>query len=132
MQFVPAPLPGVFEIRAQHLPDERGDFLKIFHAELYRAIINLLEAKLHSPVTDRRISVLGLAFKPDTVDTRESAGPRIAEEPCRRGADVIAPYPMVTEGILQRDGFASPPLAPSLAAAMAGAHAAIIATSWPE
>lgn len=95
-------------------------------------VVNLLEANLHGSVADRRIAVLGLAFKPDTDDTRESAGLRIAEELTRRGADVIAHDPMVTDNILRRDGLRSLPLAPSLAAAMAGAQAVIIATSWSE
>jgi UDPglucose 6-dehydrogenase len=95
-------------------------------------IIRLLEAKLCGPVNNRRIAVLGLAFKPDTDDTRESAGLRIADELRRRGADVIAHDPMVTARVLQRDGLTSPAVAPSLAAAMTGAHAAIITTSWRQ
>ena len=95
-------------------------------------VVNLLEASLRRPLANLRIAVLGLAFKPDTDDTRELAGLRIAGELARRGADVIAHDPMVTEKILRREGLTSPALAPSLAAALAGAHAAIIATSWGE
>jgi UDPglucose 6-dehydrogenase len=95
-------------------------------------VIDVLEANLRGPVADRRIAVLGLAFKPDTDDTRESAGLRIARELIRRGAEVIAHDPMVSEATLRRDGFTPPRLAPNLAAAMQGADAAIIATSWAE
>jgi UDPglucose 6-dehydrogenase len=95
-------------------------------------VVNLLEAKLQGSVRDRRIAVLGLAFKPDTDDTRESAGLRIAAELDRRGAEVIGHDPMVTEKVLRRNGYSSPPLAPSLTAALTGAQAAIIATSWTE
>jgi UDPglucose 6-dehydrogenase len=95
-------------------------------------VINLLERNLRRPVADLRIAVLGLAFKPDTDDIRESPGLRIAEELIRRGADVIAHDPMVTDRVLRRDGFTSPACAPNLAAAITGAHAAIIATSWAE
>jgi UDPglucose 6-dehydrogenase/GDP-mannose 6-dehydrogenase len=95
-------------------------------------VIRLLETKLRGPVKSRRIAVLGLAFKPDTDDTRESAGLRIAAELGRRGADVVAHDPMVTEKTLHRDGSITLALAPSLTAALVGAHAAIIATSWQE
>lgn len=95
-------------------------------------VVDLLEAKLNSPVKDRRIAVLGLAFKPDTDDTRESAGLRLAAELEKRGAGVIAHDPMVTEQTLCSRGLAAPVLARSLAAALTGAEAAIIATSWAE
>jgi UDPglucose 6-dehydrogenase len=95
-------------------------------------VIDLLETTLGSPVAGRRIAVLGLAFKADTDDTRESAGLRLVEELNRRRAAVIAHDPMVTESTLRRCGLTPPPIAPSLADAVAGAHAAIIATSWAD
>jgi len=95
-------------------------------------VINLMERTLRRSSAGLRIAVLGLAFKPDTDDIRESPGLRMAQELARRGADVIAHDPMVTAAVLGRSGLASPACAESLADALAGAHAAIIATSWPQ
>jgi dTDP-4-dehydrorhamnose 3,5-epimerase len=38
MKFVSTPLEGVFEIHCHLLSDDRGDFLKLFHAEAYQSI----------------------------------------------------------------------------------------------
>jgi UDPglucose 6-dehydrogenase/GDP-mannose 6-dehydrogenase len=95
-------------------------------------IVNLLESNLSGSVAKRRIAVLGLAFKPDTDDIRESAGLRIAVELVRRGANVIAHDPMVTEEVLMRTSLPKISLAPSLGVALTGSDAAIIATSWAE
>jgi UDPglucose 6-dehydrogenase len=95
-------------------------------------VVDLLERTLRRPVAGLRIALLGLAFKPDTDDIRESPGLRIAQELMRRGAGVIAHDPMVTDAILHRGGFAFPACAPSLEAALTGVHAAIIATAWAQ
>jgi len=95
-------------------------------------VIDLLERCLRRPVAGLRIALLGLAFKPDTDDIRESPALRMAQELMRRGADVIAHDPMVTDAVLRRAGLALPVCAPSLEAALTGAHAAIIATAWPQ
>jgi nucleotide sugar dehydrogenase len=95
-------------------------------------VIDLMERTLRRSAAGLRIAVLGLAFKPDTDDIRESPGLRMAVELARRGADVIAHDPMVTAAVLRRSALASPVCAESLADALAGAHTAIIATSWPQ
>ena len=62
----------------------------------------------------------------------KSPGLRIAAELTRRGASVIGHDPIVSQAVLHRDGLTAPAVAPSLAAAITGADAAIIATSWAE
>ncbi len=95
-------------------------------------IVDLLERNLGTCVDGLRIAVLGLAFKPQTDDTRESAGLRVTRELARRGADVVAHDPLVTSEILVRAGLQPPAMAPSLEAVLDGAQAAIIATGWQE
>jgi UDP-glucose 6-dehydrogenase len=95
-------------------------------------VIELLETHLGSTVNGRRIAVLGLAFKPGTNDTRESAGIRVANELLRRGADVVAHDPMVTADVIARDGLQKLPLATDMASALQSSEAGIITTSWPE
>ncbi len=97
-----------------------------------KEVIDLLETHSRRPMPSLRVAVLGLAFKPDTDDIRESPGLRIAAELTRRGASVIGHDPMVSQAVLHRDGLTAPAVAPSLAAAITGADAAIIATSWAE
>jgi UDPglucose 6-dehydrogenase len=95
-------------------------------------VVDLLEANLNASVSGLRIAVLGLAFKPDTDDTRESPGIRIAAELGRRGAHVIGHDPIVSGPLLARAGFPGLALASDLRSAMSGADGAIIATSWAE
>lgn len=73
----------------------------------------------------RTIAVLGVAFKPDTDDVRESPGALLVDEFLRRGADVVLYDPAVRTIHRAR-------VAPSAAEAARGADAVIVATEWPE
>jgi UDPglucose 6-dehydrogenase len=72
-----------------------------------------------------RVAVLGITFKPDTDDVRESPALEIAGLLDAEGADVVGynPVPIRVDGL---------ELAPSLAEAVAGAHAVIVAAEWRE
>lgn len=91
------------------------------------AILDLLTAAVPS-LGGARIAVLGLSFKPDTDDVRESPGVRLASALLERGAQVVGWDPMAHDvslpGAFTRVG--------QVEEAMAGADAAIIATAWPE
>jgi dTDP-4-dehydrorhamnose 3,5-epimerase len=63
MEFVPTPLEGVFEIHGRHLPDERGDFLKIFHIDLYRTIAPELSIREIYYSTSQRGVIRGLHYQ---------------------------------------------------------------------
>ncbi len=93
-------------------------------------IIGLLETALPDPAGSR-VAVLGLAFKPDTDDVRESPGLRLAAALARRGAAVVGWDPVAAEPARRAAGDAFP-VTTDLAGALAGADAAVIATAWPE
>jgi len=80
-----------------------------------------------------RVSVLGLAFKPDTDDTRESPAISIISELMSAGVSVTA-YDPVVNGAAAKVLPAGPPItiAPNLEQAIEGADAVVIATSWRE
>jgi UDPglucose 6-dehydrogenase len=76
----------------------------------------------------RHITLLGLAFKPDTDDLRDAPAVRIAQELIEAGALVTAYDPLVAE-VPQVRGLA---LAASAYDAADQADAVVIATQWPE
>ncbi len=78
----------------------------------------------------RRIAVLGLAFKANTDDVRDSASLTIVRQLLREGADVVAYDPEAGPNA-QRE-IPDLVLAASMAEALKGAHGAIIMTEWPE
>src|SRR5262249_49853264 len=79
-----------------------------------------------------RIALLGLAFKPNTDDIRESPGLRLAEMYAERGAVVVAHDPMAMPNARataagQRITFAADPYE-----AMQGADALVVVTDWEQ
>ena len=79
-------------------------------------------------LAQQRIAVLGIAFKPDTDDTRESPGVDIARLLLAEGAFVTGYDPLADARIddahfSQRD---------SIEEALSGVCAAIVATEWPH
>jgi UDPglucose 6-dehydrogenase len=75
------------------------------------------------------VAVLGLAFKPDTDDVRESPALAVVASLRRRGADVVAADPEAGATAVAAD----PDLvtADSPAEAAEGADAVVLATMWP-
>jgi UDPglucose 6-dehydrogenase/GDP-mannose 6-dehydrogenase len=93
-------------------------------------MIELLQRHLPD-LTGRKVAVLGLAFKEDTDDVRESPAIPLARQLVERGAKVVAYDPIA--GPMARP--ALPPqveLANTLEAALAGAEAALLVTRWQE
>jgi UDPglucose 6-dehydrogenase len=78
----------------------------------------------------RRIAVLGLAFKANTDDVRDSASLTILRQLIREGADVIAYDPEA--GANAKREVPDLVLARSMADALLGADGAIIMTEWRE
>ena len=95
-----------------------------------RLVIEKLNNCLPS-LTGKKIAVLGLAFKPNTDDMRESASILVTEELINQGAEVIAYDPVALENaklILN-------PLvkyASDIKEAIADSDAAVILTEWEE
>jgi UDPglucose 6-dehydrogenase/GDP-mannose 6-dehydrogenase len=87
--------------------------------------------KRHFPLLDGvRVTVLGIAFKPDTDDVRESPAFPIIEQLLSEGAKVTVfdPIARVPPGTV----FADMEAAPSLQAAVAAADAILLVTRWSQ
>lgn len=79
---------------------------------------------------DKRIALLGLAFKPDTDDIRFSPALGLARRLLDRGADVVAYDPVVGDEALAE--VAGLRLAPDLYTAAEGADCVVVCTEWQE
>lgn len=124
------------DVRAmQHLGKEIGHPLPIVNATLeinqlaQRRVVDRLSQELGG-VSDKTIAVLGIAFKPQTDDTRESASVEIIRVLRERGANVRV-YDPIARVYQAHHGFDVPHAATPYEAAQ-GAHAVILATEWEE
>lgn len=95
-----------------------------------RRVISKLQQDLHT-LKGKRVALLGLAFKPDTDDTREAPSLEIARDLNSRGARVIGYDPVA--------GKSAARIMPDLLKvsydvyeAPTGAHAAVLVTEWDE
>jgi UDPglucose 6-dehydrogenase len=93
-----------------------------------RRMLELLER--HTDPEDRRIAVLGLAFKPGTDDIRGSRATLVIEGLLDRGADVVAYDPVAAETMAEK--FPDIEYADSAASALEDAHGALVVTDWDE
>jgi UDPglucose 6-dehydrogenase len=94
---------------------------------------------LFNTVADKRIAVLGFAFKKDTNDTRESAAINVCRDLLTEHANVVVydpkvPADEIISDVCGKGVGASPRLAVAKTAyeACAGAHAIAIVTEWDE
>jgi UDPglucose 6-dehydrogenase len=104
--------------------------MKINQAQPAR-IITILE-KHFASLAGKRIGVLGLAFKPDTDDMRESPAIPIVTTLVARGAKVIAYDPIAREtarAVLPGEGVT---FAKNLEETIEGADALVLVTRWDE
>jgi UDPglucose 6-dehydrogenase len=86
----------------------------------------------HFPeLAGKRVAVLGLAFRPDTDDMRESPAIPIVRELLARGARVRGYDPAANESARRVFGD-SVELCDSLEAALVGSDAAVLVTRWRE
>jgi UDPglucose 6-dehydrogenase len=92
-------------------------------------MVQLLKNRLGS-LKGRKIAVLGLAFKNDTDDIRESRSIPVIKELLDNGADVSAYDPMANENM--RKLFGSVRYHSSAEDALSGADACLIMTEWDE
>jgi len=85
---------------------------------------------LGGTLTGARIAVLGLTYKPGTDTLRRSSAVELCERLAVAGATPVAFDPAVKT--LPAELAAIIELAPSVAAALAGSVATMVATEWPE
>src|SRR5918996_3899096 len=108
-----------------------------YHFQLLNAVIEVNElqkrrviAKLEKHLGSLRgksVALLGLAFKPNTDDTREAPSLVLAGRLVAEGADVRAWDPVANGDILPQATSHGSPLE-----ALEGADAAVLVTEWPE
>lgn len=96
------------------------------HEQVFRLL-----GKHFSSLEGKRIVVLGLAFRPDTNDMRESPAIPIVKRLVAEGARVTG-YDPVAGHEAQKIFGDTLPLANSLEAALEGAEALVIVTRWAE
>lgn len=92
-------------------------------------VVDLLTSHI-GVLRGKRIAVLGLAFKPETDDVRESPGVRIAKLLLLRGADVVLHDPLVGVDAVRDQLGTGITQAHDVTAAANGADAIVIATGW--
>jgi UDPglucose 6-dehydrogenase len=82
----------------------------------------------------KRVLLLGLAFKPETDDVRESASLRIAADLLEAGAHVTAHDPIATDNFIRAFGTGAGAITftDDWRASMADAEVVVIATRWTE
>ncbi len=91
-----------------------------------RRVVQKLQQRLGS-LRGKTVALLGLAFKPNTDDMRESPSRVIAARLIAEGAEVRGWDP-----VAQPDDLPGIELCDSVLDAVRGAHAAVVATAWPE
>ena len=91
-----------------------------------RRVIGKLKRLLGS-LRGKRVALLGLAFKPNTDDTREAPAFVLAGRLLAEGADVV-----VWDPVARANGVHGVEQVGSVAEAVAGADAAVLVTEWPE
>ena len=95
-----------------------------------RRLLSMLDR--HGDVAGKRVAVLGLAFKAGTDDVRESRAIPLIAGLLDRGAEVVAYDPVAADRMRQHFPDDQVEYAGSAAAALDGAHAALVATDWDE
>ncbi len=81
-------------------------------------------------VKGKRVALLGIAFKPETDDIRESASLKLAADLLARGADVVAYDPAAMENAKKE--MPTLKLAEDQYACIAGADILVLATDWNQ
>jgi UDPglucose 6-dehydrogenase len=92
-------------------------------------VVDAIEAALGRPIRDARLGVLGLAFKPDTDDTRESPALALIDALHARGGHVAGCDPEAASRVASSRPWLQ--IAADPLAAGRDADAVILATEWP-
>ncbi len=93
-----------------------------------RRMLDLLDS--HVDVTDRRVAVLGLSFKPGTDDVRNSRAIDVIDGLKERDARVVAYDPVATDAMYEH--YPAIEYADTAAAALEGSYGALVVTDWDE
>ena len=93
-------------------------------------VMRLLKTQLGRELTERRIVILGLAFKPGTDDIRESPAIQIIKQIIELKGEIIAHDPIATANMKKL--YPQIEYKESLELAIEKADAVILLTAWPE
>ncbi|GAA2076207.1 UDP-glucose/GDP-mannose dehydrogenase family protein [Aeromicrobium halocynthiae] len=93
-------------------------------------VIDLVKEVLGGSAYQRRVTVLGLAFKPDSDDIRDSPALDVAVQLHGLGADVVAWDPQAVDNA--RAAHPQLAFASGIDEALEGAEAVVLATEWPQ
>jgi UDPglucose 6-dehydrogenase len=115
---------------ARSVPSPLIDAVSRSNTEHQRAIVDRIAALLDGGLEGRRIALLGLAFKANTDDVRESPALALAALLRGRGARVVGYDPRA--GARARVADPEIEVAETVAGALDGADAAVVATEWGE
>jgi UDPglucose 6-dehydrogenase len=99
----------------------------ISNEKAHKRVVDRVMQELGGSLVGKTIAVLGLAFKANTDDTRESPALAVIERLIGRGAKVVAHDPIVSAYSL-----AGLQVVDSPTAAASGADALVVLTEWPE
>jgi UDPglucose 6-dehydrogenase len=93
-------------------------------------VVNMAE-KLLGSLSDKKIAILGLAFKKDTDDIREAASLRVISQLKKKGAQIVAYDPMAILNT-KKQLPVQMEYAENAHSTLKGADCAIIMTEWDE
>jgi UDPglucose 6-dehydrogenase len=91
--------------------------------------VRALEKAVGGDLTGRKVAVLGLSFKPETDDIRDSPALAFARALRDRGAHVVGCDPVAADRVREVEPWLE--IAESPLAAAHGAEAVVLATEWP-
>ncbi len=94
-----------------------------------RRVVDIAREEL-GDLTNRRVAMLGAAFKPETDDIRDSPAMAVAELLWAAGAHVVIHDPKAVENV--RRMYPNVGVAESVAEAVAGADLVVVGTEWRE
>ena len=119
------------QTRARDVPTPLVDAVSRSNEIHQRAIVRRLEDLLggDGALSGKRIALLGLAFKANTDDVRESPALALARFMRARGASVAGYDPQAGENARRADGELV--VADDVATAVTDADAVVVATEWP-
>jgi UDPglucose 6-dehydrogenase len=123
-----------FTARAEELGrGESVSFLKAVDAINLRRrqrVVDVVLELLGGKIYQRKVAVLGLSFKPESDDIRDSPALDVAVQLKGRGADVVAVDPKAVANAMRKH----PQLAytEELETALGGAHAVVLVTEWAQ
>jgi len=98
-------------------------------------MVDLVRNALGGDLQGKRVALLGLAFKPDTDDVRETRALPIYRLLLEGGAIIVCHDPRAGDNFVEltrEEGLAEPDIREGLDEVLSGANAAVIQTEWDE